>query len=291
MLKVGLIGNAGTMKSHVRSLKNVKGVQIIGKSSVGLMDQAENRDLSFPEYTRNDLIDAAEVLVVDNSSLLLPDLLKTAIKNNKHLYIADLPVLAPEQCADLIKLADEARTVVRVRNPLLHEPLTNWTANHWQEPAYLSIFESHPELPDKKDFLLQLLFFTFSLFRSAPQKIRASGIHQSGTPFIFVNLRLDYSTYSTVNIELLAGQNGCRSIKAVMPGKILEGNAVTGKCTINQQETSLLLPDDKSIAEFVSTAGSETFYQLSNLTTYHSALITLEQVLGKIELYTPWRQG
>ena len=84
MLKVGLIGNAGTMKSHVRSLKNVKGVQIIGKSSVGLMDQAENRDLSFPEYTRNDLIDAAEVLVVDNSSLLLPDLLKTAIKNNKH---------------------------------------------------------------------------------------------------------------------------------------------------------------------------------------------------------------
>lgn len=288
MLKVGLIGNAGSMVSHVRSLKNLRGVQIIGKSSVGLMDQADTRDLSFPEYTRHSLVDEAEALVVDNSSMLLPDLLKIAIKSNKHLFITDLPALSPEQCYELVKLADEARTVVLIRNSLLCEPLTYWIAENWQEPAYLSFSESLPELPDKKEYLLRLLFYAFSLFRTTPQKIRVSGIHKADTPSVFINLRFDYSTYSILNLELIVRQNGNRTLKAVMPGKYMEGNAVTGKCTLNQKETNLPLPEDKFISEFVSSVGSENFYQLSNLADYHSALLTLEQVLRKIELYTPW---
>ncbi len=289
MLKIGLIGNAGSMVSYVWSLKNIRGGQIIGKASVGMIDHAEASSLPFPEYTRQNLVDEADILIVDNSSLLLPDLLKTAIKNNKHLYLTDLPLLSPEQCSELVKLADEARTVVRVKNPLHGEPLTCWIADHWQEPAYLSFAESLPELPAKRDYLLRFLFYAFSLFRAVPQKIRASGIHQAASSHLFINLRLDYSTYSTLNLELMTGYPDCRSLKAVMPGKYLEGNPQSGKYTLNHVETTFPQMEDKSIPEFISNAGSENFFKLSNLSDYLYALLTLEQVLGKIELYTPWR--
>ncbi len=291
MLKIGLIGNVGPMVSHIQQLKNIRDVQVIGKSSVGMMEEPESRFLSIPEFNRRELVEAADVLIVDKSQMLIPDLLIWAVKSSKHLYISDYPDIVTESCGELLKLAEEARTVIHIRNSLRTESLTGWLILNWQEPAYISIFESMTELPEKRTFLLKHLFFAYSLFNAYPQKIRVSGMHQSDTGFYFINIRLDYSTFSAYNLEMLIQPPGERNMKAVMPGKFLEGDLRSGKAFLNQREMVIHTPQSNSLADFLKDYGKEDFFLASNLDQYHAALDTLTDVLKKIELFTPWHSS
>jgi hypothetical protein len=288
MLKIGLIGSVGAMTSHIQQLKSNAGVQIIGKSSVGMMEGTEARFLSIPEYNRKELIEAADVLIIDKSQLLLPDLIKTAVKNNKHLFITDFPDISPENCSELLKLSDEARTVVYIRNQLNGESLTNWLSQNWQEPACISLFESMATLPDKRTFLTKNLLYAFSLFKSFPQKIRVSGINHPETDFYFINIRLDYPTFSTFNLELLIQPNGSRNLRAALPGKYLSGDFASHKAQLNQHEMVLHTPVQNEINNFLLNWGNDDFYMNSNLGLYCSMLFFLRDVLKKIELFTPW---
>jgi hypothetical protein len=288
MLRIGLVGNMGTMISHIQQLKNNKGVQIIGKSSVGMMEEPEARFLSIPEYSRKELVEAADILTVDKSQLLLPDLIRTAVKNNKHLFITDFPDISPENCMELLKLADEARTVVHIRNQLNSELLTLWLSQNWQEPACINLFESMPDLPDKRIFLTKNLLYAFSLFKSFPQKIRVSGIHHPDPDFYFINIRLDYPTFSTFTLELLIQPDGSRNLRAALPGKYLAGDFSSHKALLNQHEIWLQTPLQNDITGFLQNWDKENFYQSANLSLYCSTLYLLRDVWKKIELFTPW---
>lgn len=288
MLKVGMIGSVASMLTHTRSLKNNREVGIIGKSSVGLIGDEESRVLSFPEYNRRELVDAADLLLVDRSSLLLPDLLKLAVRQNKHLYITDFPEITPEQCADLLKLADEAQTVVKIKNPLLCEPVTGYIASHWQEPASLHIFESLPDLPHRNNLLLRYLYYSLSLFNSLPQKMRISGIPQEGDGNFFINIRLDYPSYSTFNIDLLFQAPASRQVRAAFPGTFIDGNGFSGKALLNHREINAMPPADKGAADFTALIGQPDRYRHSDLEKFSTALNLLHELLRKIELYTPW---
>jgi len=288
MLKVGLIGSVGSMISCLQQLKNIKGIQVIGKSSVGMMEEPEGKFLSISEYNRKELVEAADILIVDKSQLLLPDLMKSAIRNGKHLYITDFPDITVESCAELLKLADEAKTVVHIKNHLRYETLTGWLAQNWQGPAYISLFESMPALPDKRTFLIKYLLYAYSLFNSFPQKIRVSCIHQSDPDFHFFNIRLDYPTYSTFNLELLIQPSSNRNMRVAMPGKFLEGDFTSNKAVLNQHEFPVHPLQKNIIPDFLLNYGKDDFYQTSNLDQFHSTLLILKDVLKKIELFTPW---
>ncbi len=272
----------------VHLLKNIQGIQVIGKSSIGMMEQTEAKFLSIPECNRRELFETADILIIDNSQLLHFDLIKSAIKNNKHLYFCDFPDFSPESCLELLKLADEAKTGIYIRNILMIEPLTYWIARNFQEPVYLSFFEALPELPDKKTFLIRYLLYAQMLFGNFPQKIRASGIDHSGSDYCFINLRFDYSTYSALNLEIVVQPKISRYMKAAMPGKFLEGNCITGKAWLNQSDFPINFPIEDSIISFLKDTGGESIYAKSNLNSYYSALLTLNDVQKKTGQYTPW---
>lgn len=276
------------MDTHIQQLKNSPDIRVIGKSSVGMIDETERNSLSIPEYNRMELVDAADLLIVDRSQLLLPDLLRDAVKKGKHLYINDYPELLPDQCFDLLKLAGEAQTVIHICNHLLSENLTGWLSHNWQEPAYITLFESLPELPDKRVFLIKNLFYAFSLFKSYPQKIRVSGIHQPDNGFYFISIRLDYSTYSTFNLELLIQPGGSRTIQAAMPGKYLAGDFLTRKAFLNQKEIVIPAPPGDRVFDFIHRHADENFPQSANFDLYYSTLVVVQDVLRKIDHFTPW---
>jgi hypothetical protein len=289
MIKIGLIGNLGSIVTHIGQLKNIKDIQLIGKSSVGMMEEPQGKYLSIPECNRQELVETADFLIVENSNLLLPDLLKVAIKKNKHLYITDFPEISPELCFELLKLADEARTMVHIYNYPGSESFTNWLNENWKEPAYLSLFESLPALPGKLPYLTKYLLFALSLFKSQPQKIRVSGIHQPDSDYYFINVRLDFPSYSTFNLEMLIQPNGSHNIKIALPGKFLTGDFTTSKATLNQKE--IILPSSRynPVVELLQKHGREDFLAASNLNMYYFTLLTLRDVIRKIELFTPWK--
>lgn len=288
MLKVGIIGSVSSIASHLQVFKNAKDIRVIGKSSVGMMEQSDGKYLSIPEFSRRDLVEASDLLVIDDSRLLHPDLLKSAVKSSRHLYFADYPLLSTEACHEMVKLSSEAQTMVYVRNPFLDKPLTSWIAQYRKEPLYLSMFESMSELPDKREFLTRYLFFAMAVFNAIPQKIRVSGIRQNETGFFFANVRLDYATYSSFNLELLIQPKATSTLKAAMPGKFLTGDLISGKAEMNQREFSPGPAAPDSLLSFLESAVSGNFHNRHNLHTYHAALLTLQDVMGKIELYTPW---
>lgn len=289
MIKVGLIGNLSSIVQQIGQLKNVKDVRVIGKSSVGMMEELHGKYLTIPEFNRKELIEASDFLMVEKSRLLLPDLLKLSIKNNKHLYITDFPDLQPEQCAELIKLADEAKTMVHIADQSLSESFQHWVEVNWKEPAYISIFEAQPELPEKIPYLTRYIFLALSLYKAMPQKIRVSGIHQPETGFYFINIRLDFPSFSAFNLELLIQPHESHNIRLVLPGQFLTGDFTSHKAYLDAKEISLPAPRQHTVAELLTHYETEDFHAYSNLSVYHSTLLTLREVLRKIELFTPWK--
>ncbi len=288
MLKVGLVGSVRSMEGSLRVLKNFNDIRVVGKSSVGMLEQPEGKYLSIPEYNRQELIEVADALIVDRTNLLFPDLLKTALKSRKHIYITDFPNFQAEECFQILKLAEEARTAVWIENPLRYEPFTGWIGGHWREPAYISLFEARSRLPELNDFLIRYLFYAYSLFRTKPQKIRTNGFSQQEEDFFFVNLRLDYPDYSVFNLELLVQGRVLRKVKAAMPGIFVEGDCLTGKGTLNRENFNETQLHGNSLYDFFSGYNENTIYSKSNLSDYYATIQTLEEVIRKIELYTPW---
>lgn len=291
MLNVGLIGSMASIVSYARNLKNYKGVRIIGKSSVGAIEGSEAKSLVIPEFNRRELVETADLLIVERSSLLFPDLLRLAIRRNKHLYFSDFPDITLEECTDLLKLADEAETLVKIRNPLLGDPLTHWIAANWQEPACITLYETLPAIPDKKQLLIRYLYYAFTLFNAQPQKIRVSGVPQEGDGHYFMNFRLDYPTWSTFSIDLRFAAPAAQMVRAALPGKFLEGNALSGKALLNQHEITLPPPAVKEEETFAALFEENGWYRHSDLPAYCSTLSMLNELLRKLELYTPWNNA
>jgi len=288
MLKIGIVGNLSAMVHLMQLLKNIRGIQVIGKSSVGVIDQSDVKAVSIPEYTRHELFDIADILIIENAQILQTDLIKTAVKNNKHLYFIDPPDLTPEYCRELLKLSEEARTAVYVRSTLMTESLTFWVSKNLIEPVYLGFFESVPELVDRKALLIKYLLYAQMLFGNTPRKIRVGGIYQTGYPSGFIHLRFDYSNSSILSLEFLQNSKITRTVKAAMPGHYLEGNCITGKGFMNLTDFQTGLAVEDSIAHFLKGAGTDNYIPESNLGSYYSALLTFSEVAKKMELYTPW---
>jgi len=289
MIKVGLIGNQGSIVHQIGQLKNVREIQVIGKSSVGMMEEPQGKYLSIPECNRKELVETSDFLIVEKTQLLLPDLLRMSVRNNKHLFITDLPDIQPEQCADLIKLADEAKTMVHIADSALSDAYLRWIHENRKEPAYINIFETLPELPEKRLYLTRYLFFALSYFKALPQKIRASGIHQPESGFYFINIRLDFPSYSAFNLEMLIQPHGGRHLRIALPGKFLSGDFATQKAMLDQKEITLPAPRNYPVADLLRNFGTDEFYDASNLSLYYSTLLTLRETLRKIELFTPWK--
>lgn len=289
MLKAGIIGNIHNMATLMHVLKGVQGVQVVGKSSMGIPGQTEAKIISIPEYNRHDLFDVADILIIDDSQLIHFDLFKSAVKNNKHLYFSNYPDLSAESSLELMKLADEAKTGIYVRNSLMSEPLTSWIMKNLHEPVYLGFFESIPALPDKKSLLMRYLLYAQLLFKESPQKIRAGGIGYPVQDFCFINFRFEYATSSAMNLEVLVQPKAVRTLKAAMPGIFLEGNCITGKAMMNMTDFPAGTPVEDSIVTFLKDPEKGNFYSRSNINAYYTALLTYNEVVKKTVLYTPWQ--
>lgn len=276
-----------SMQPFVQHLKKTPGFEIVGKSSIGMIDQPADSLLSVPEYVKTALLEASDVLIIDKASMVNFDLLKDAVRKYKHLFFSDIPELTPGQCLDLQKLTSEAGNIVQVRNPLFEEPVAYWIARNWQEPAYVNYFEGTTKLIGNRKILIKLLLYAHSLFKGSPQKIRVSGInHQSGSN-AFLNIRLDYPTFSAINFDILQQHENEIMIRAAIPGKFIETSS-KNHILINHEKCNLDLPPNSEFSIFIENLKSGALNSGTGLHTYYQVLVTYDELLKKLALYTPW---
>lgn len=287
MVKIGLIGSVASLQKYVGQLKKETGIEVIGKSSVGMMNNSGSSLMSVPEYARNALLEVSDALIVDRSAMVSFDMLKDAVRKYRHVYITDVPELTPSQCVDMQKLVDEAGCIVQIRNPLMDTLFANWARKNLQEPLYVSHMEGYTGLPEKRSLFLRLLMFAYALLQTAPQKVRVTGVHHNESGFVFVNVRLDYASNSAVNFEIQSPSGNESRTRVVVPGKMLEV-APSGQTTLNGAVFQPEAPVISELAQFLDNLKSGSLVQGSGLSVLSSALVTYEEIGRKLSQYIPW---
>lgn len=274
------------MQAYDQKLSLVKGFEIIGKSSIGLMNQPLDDVLSAPEYAKNDLIEVTDVIIINNSSMVNFAMLKDAVRGYKHVFIADIPEFTPAQCFELQKLIEESGNIVHIRNPLMDMPATRWVVLNRKEPLYINYFESIDSKTDKRDFLVKLLLYAYVIHHAPPQKIRVSGIPAKEGAYTFLNIRLDFAAFSAMNFEILLQKKTEIKFKAVMPGTYLESE--NGKTMVNHKEFTLEEEVMPEFSEFIESVNGKTNKTALGFQALYKALVSYEELLGKLALYAPW---
>ena len=199
MLNVGLIGNTKILEPFVMEIKKNTQINIIGKSSVGSSEELTGFHYSIPEFNRVELIERADVIIMDNSTPLPYKFMREIIKKSKHIFCVEYPSLTIDECTELNKLINESRSLVQVTNPYYFSPAIQWANKNIKTPAFIDYSNFESNVTEKKS-LFSMLLMLIGITGISPKKIGAvtfPGYNNSK----FTNVRLEFSDASVVNLN------------------------------------------------------------------------------------------
>ncbi|KJF42549.1 Gfo/Idh/MocA family oxidoreductase [Draconibacterium sediminis] len=199
MLNVGLIGNTKILEPFVLEIKKNAQINIIGKASVGSSAELTGFHYSIPEFNRVELIERADLIIMDNSTPMPFKFMRDIIKKSKHIFCAEYPDLTIDECTELNKLINESRSVVQVTNPYFFSPAIQWANKNIKTPAFID-YSNFEEDVTKKKSLYPMLLMLLKLTGISPKKIGAvtfPGYNNSK----FTNVRLEFGDASVVNLN------------------------------------------------------------------------------------------
>lgn len=201
MLNVGLIGNADTLEPFVKCLMENKGINIIGKATAGISARLDSFHFSIPELNRIELIERADVLVIDNSSLLPFKILSEIVKKSKHVFMADYLNLTIEECTQIVKLANESGSVIQVSNTYFFTPAIQWLNNNISSPVYIDVLDFTGIQNHNSNLLYPIILMLLEITGISPKKVGAVTFNSNPNKSDFTNVRLEFGDASVVNIS------------------------------------------------------------------------------------------
>jgi MinD-like ATPase involved in chromosome partitioning or flagellar assembly len=282
MLNVGIIGNTKVLEPHVKHLQKNKIINVIGKASVGTSAELNGFHFSIPEFNKVELIERADILLIDNSSPLPFEMLSNIIKKSKHIFITEYLDIAIEECAELIKLAAESGSVVQVINPFYYTPAIQWLNKNITLPLFLDISKYTTGDTFKKNLFPLLLMLT-DITGISTKKVSATHFELAQNETNFTNIRLKFSDASVVNINLQTQQLVDKfDIEVFSRNQFISLNFNEEVFLINS--SPIKLSDDLTISEydqFVESIQNQT-QKSNNLAECFSALQLVEIIEKKI---------
>ncbi len=200
MLNTGLIGNTEILEPFVNRLRDNKAVNVIGKASVGTSSQLDGFHFSIPELNKVELIERADLLIMDNSSLMPYKTLSEIVKKSKHVFIAGYLNLTVDECAHIVKLANESGSVVQVHNPYFFTPAIQWLNNNISSPVYIDILD-FTKVSNHENLLFPIILMLLDITGISPKKVGAVTFNSNPNQSDFTNIRLEFGDASVVNIS------------------------------------------------------------------------------------------
>jgi hypothetical protein len=201
MLNIRLIGNTEILEPFVKRLRENKNINIIGKTTVGIYSHLDSFHYTIPELNRIELIERADVLIMDNSSLLPVKILSEIVKKSKHVFTAGYLNLTIEECTQIVKLANESGSVVQVSNPFFFTPAIQWLNNNISSPVYLDVLDFTGIHNHNYNLLYPIILMLIELTGISPKKVGAVTFNSNPNKSDFTNVRLEFGDASVVNIS------------------------------------------------------------------------------------------
>ncbi len=200
MLNIGIIGNTEVLEPHVKRIQKNKNVNVIGKTSVGTSTQLNGFHFSIPEFNKVELIERADLFLVDSSSLLPYEMLCDIVKKSKHIFATENLKISANECSQLLKLANESGSVVQVTNPYFYTPAIQWINKNLSSPLFLNV-SKYSNKESLREVLFPLLLMLSEITPNVPKKVGASAFNSSEEEIAYANVRLEFGDMSVVNLN------------------------------------------------------------------------------------------
>lgn len=285
MLNIGIVGNTEVLEPYVKDIQRNKNVNVIGKSSVGTSTQLNSFHFSIPEFNRVELIERAEILLVDNSFLLPFDLLCSIVKKGKHIFATEYLNLTVEECSQLIKLSNESGSLIQVSNPFYYTSAIQFINQNLSAPLFIDVskFSNDVRL---KNVLFPLLLMLKDITGLMPKKVGAISFQTEKDQSYFTNLRLEFGNASVVNISFgNRMQNNKFEIEAYSKDQFISLDITKGLYQINQKGTDLSESNEVGeLDSFIDSIQNQD-QKTSNLEEYQLTLILFQTINKKISQF------
>ena len=206
MINAGLIGKTNILEPYAHELLKNSGMNIIGKASVGSDDELNSFHYTIPELNKIELIERAEILVIDSSIPFPFKLMCDLVKRGKHIFCAEFPDLTFAECSELIKLVTESGAVVQICNPYYFTPAMQWLNANFKGPMFLEYTNICAPDCDNHSLLKMLLMLTYVTGLTVKKHAAFSYSDDDGNSFS--SIRLEYNDASTVDLKF--GQHKTR---------------------------------------------------------------------------------
>ncbi len=199
MLNVGLIGKTANLESHALEIRKNQDVNIIGKASVGSSTQLTSFHYSIPEFNRVELLERADIILMDNSTSMPFKLMSEIVKKSKHIFCTEHPTLTIDECTELVKLSNESGSIVQVTNPYFYKPAIQWMNANIQGPVFIE-YSNFEAKGGTSESLFTMLLMMLGITGISPKKIGAvtfPGFNNSK----FSNVRFEFNDGSVISLN------------------------------------------------------------------------------------------
>ncbi len=208
MLTIGVLGAGHLGKIHIKCLKQIEQINIIGfydqDPAVAKQVEAEFGIKAFSSI--DELIAKVEVVDIVTPTLSHFECASKAMKSAKHVFIEKPLVTTLEEAKQLIAISNEARVKVQVGHVERFNPAYIAAFPFIQQPLFiethrLALFNPRgTDVPVILDLMIHDIDIVLSFVKSNIKKISASGVSiVSETPDI-ANARLEFDNGCVANL-------------------------------------------------------------------------------------------
>ena len=209
MLKIGVVGAGHLGKIHIKILKNVDFVELIGFYDIDddVSSQVEN-EIKIKAYdSLNDLIEHCDVLDIVTPTINHYETAQTALKKSKHVFIEKPVTHTLKEVRDLIKLSEEAAVKAQVGHVERFNPAYSNAKKLISKPKFIETHRLATFNPRGTDVsvVLDLMIHDLDILLSINKGNSIKKIHATGasvvTDFIdLANARIEFEDGLVANL-------------------------------------------------------------------------------------------
>ncbi len=208
MLKIGVIGAGHLGKIHLRLLKEIQSVELIGfYDHSPEHSQTVSSELGIPAFaSAEELIDQADAIDIVTPTLAHYEYAVKALRKSKHIFIEKPVTHTVNEGKKLVALVHEAGVKAQVGHVERFNPAFLSARQFLHQPMFIEthrLAEFNPRGTDVSvvhDLMIHDIDIVLSVVRSPVKKISASGVAVvSDTPDI-ANARIEFDNGCVANL-------------------------------------------------------------------------------------------
>lgn len=208
MLTIGVIGAGHLGKIHIRLLKQIEGIQLMGFYDHN-PDHASAvaREFGIPSYSSvDDLLDVCEAVDIVTPTISHYDYAVSALRRSRHIFIEKPVTQSVPEAKKLLSLVAEAGVKAQVGHVERFNPAFLAASPYLNKPMFIEshrLAEFNPRGTDVSvvlDLMIHDIDIVLSVVKSTVKKISASGVAVvSDTPDI-ANARIEFDNGCVANL-------------------------------------------------------------------------------------------